>query len=137
MAAARTPWLRRGQVDLLHHLLEAARDVAHQIGRGAVEDDLARGHRAGAELVLQPHDPVGVARAVLEPARHGEHAEALRTGRRAARPCQQHHDVGVGMAAEPLLAMELPALDAVGADTDAFGFGLDGTDVPSRRPSRS
>ena len=33
------------------------------------------------------------------------------------------------MAAEPFLAVQLPALDAVGADADALGLGLDRADV--------
>ena len=129
IAAARTPCDSRDRLTCSIICLKPLGDVAHEIGGGAVQDDLARGHGARAELVLQPHDPVAVAAAVLEPPRQGEQAEALRAGRRAARPGQQDRDIGVGMAAEPFLAMELPALDAVGADTDALGLGLERADV--------
>ena len=117
------------QVDLAHHLLEAMVHVADQIGGGAVEHDLTRRHGARAELVLQPHDPVAVARAVLETPRQGEHREPPGARRRAARAREDQRQVGVGMAAEPFLTVDFPALDAVGADADALGLGLQRADV--------
>ena len=57
------------QVDLFHHLLEAAVGVADQIGDRALKQDFAARPRAGAELVLEANDPVGIAAAVLQPAR--------------------------------------------------------------------
>jgi hypothetical protein len=60
------------QVDLLHHLLQPGMDVADQIGHGTLELDLAARHRAGAELVLQPHNSISVAPAVLQPPRQCE-----------------------------------------------------------------
>ena len=96
------------QVDLLHHLLEAAVGLADQIGDGALQPDLARGHRAGAELVLEPDDPIGVAAAVLEPARQREQREPPGAGGRAFGPRQQQRDIGVGMRAEPFVAVQPP-----------------------------
>ena len=52
-----------------------------------------------------------------------------RSRRAAARAGEHHRDIGIGMAAEPFLAVQAPALDAVGADTDALGLGLDRADV--------
>jgi hypothetical protein len=93
------------QVHLLHHLLEALRDVADQPRLGALQPDFAAGHRFGAELVLQPHDPIGVAGAVLQPARQREQREAPRAPRRplGARKHQCH--IGIGVRAEPFLAI--------------------------------
>ena len=47
-------------VDHLRHLLEAGVEMTQRIRNGALEVDLAARHRACAELVLQPHDPVAV-----------------------------------------------------------------------------
>ena len=59
----------------------------------------------------------------------GKHAEAACSRCAAARAGEQHRDIGIGMAAEPFLAVQAPALDAVGADTDALSLGLDRADV--------
>ena len=96
------------QIDLLHHLLQAAIGVADQIGHRALQQDLARGHRAGAELVLEARDAVGVAAAVLEPARQGEQGQPAGAGRSTLGARQQQRDVGVGVRAEPFVAIEPP-----------------------------
>ena len=86
-----------GRIDHLGHLHEAAIELADRIGDRAFQLDLARGHRAGAELVLQPHDPVVILRTVVEPARHQEQADAARAGARAfaaapaASPLRRRH----------------------------------------------
>ena len=98
------------RIDHLGHLHEAAIELADGVGDRAFELDLARGHRAGAELVLQANDPVVVLRAVVEPPRHQEQADAARARTRALGPRQQHHHLGVGIGAEPLFAMEPPVI---------------------------
>ena len=98
------------RIDHLGHLHEAAIELADRIGNRAFQLDLARGHRAGAELVLQPNDPVVVLRTVLQPPRHQEQADAARAGAGAFRPRQQHHHFGVGIGAEPFLAMQPPVI---------------------------
>jgi len=96
------------QVDLLHHLLQPGLRVADEIGDCALQPDFARGHRACAELVLQPHDPVAVAAAVLQPARQRKQREPFRAGGRAFQARQQQCDVGIRMRAEPFVAGEPP-----------------------------
>jgi hypothetical protein len=96
------------QVDLLHHLLEARADVADQVGDGAFQQDLAARHRAGAELVLQANDPIGVAAAVFQAARQREQCKPRGAAGRAFGARQQQRDVGVGVRAEPFIAMEPP-----------------------------
>ena len=98
------------RVDHLGHLHEAAVEPADRIGDRALQLDLARGHRAGAELVLEPNDPVVIRRAVVEPPRHQEQADAAGAAFGALRPRQQHHDFGVGIGAEPFLARQPPVI---------------------------
>ena len=109
---------KAAQIHLVQHLLEAivpARpDLAERIGDGPVEDDLARCHGPGAHLVLEAHDPVAVAAAVVAVFRQGEQGEAGRARNRAFRPRQQQGDIGVGAGAEPLVAVE-PPFGSVGA----------------------
>ena len=81
IAAARTPCERRERLTCSIICLRPLVEPADQLGDRALQPDLARGHRAGAELVLQAHDPVGVARAVLQPARQREQREPARAGR--------------------------------------------------------
>ena len=111
IAAARTPCDRRDRFTCSIICLRPRVDVADQVGLGALEADLAAGHGLGAELVLQAHDPVGVARAVVEPARQGEQREAARAARARLRPGQHQRDIGIGVGAEPFLAVQPP--DAV------------------------
>ena len=92
----------------LGHLHKAAVELADCVRNRAFQLDLARGHRARPELVLQPHDPVMIRRAVIEPARHQEQADAARTRPGAFRPRQQHHDFRVRIGAEPFFAIETP-----------------------------
>ena len=98
------------RIDHLGHLHKTAVELADGIGDRAFELDLARRHRAGAELVLQAHDPVVVLRAVVEIPRHQEQADAARAGPRAFRARQQHHHLGVGIGAEPFFAIEPPVV---------------------------
>ncbi|MNI45352.1 hypothetical protein D3C73_997740 [compost metagenome] len=56
-------------VDHVGHLLEAAAAFAHQPGNGPFQADLAAGHRARAQLVLQAQDAVVVVAAVVQVAR--------------------------------------------------------------------
>ena len=93
------------RIDHLGHLHKAAIELADRIGDRAFQLDLARRHRAGAEFVLQPDDPVVVLRTVLEPPRHQEQADAARARPGAFRPRQQHHHFGIGIGAEPFLAV--------------------------------
>ena len=116
------------QVDLIHHLLEAVAQLADQPCERAFEHDLAAGHRARAELVLQPRDSVAIAAAGFEPARHREQPQPARAGRRALGTGEQQRQVGVGVRAEPFVAVKAPfALFAAGdrferADVGAAGF---------------
>ncbi len=98
------------RIDHFGHLHEAAIEPTDRIRNRAFQLDLARGHRAGAELVLEPNDPVVVGRAVVEEARHQEQADAARAGTCAFRPRQQHHHLGVRIGAEPFLAVEPPVV---------------------------
>src|SRR5262249_49596689 len=72
-------------VGQLHHAAESlavgrarggARFARQQKGFGVDELDLARGHRAGAELVLQTPDPYTVTRTVAPRAEHEEIGDA-------------------------------------------------------------
>ena len=106
------------QVDLLHHLLEAALDFTHQVGNGALENNLAARHRTRAQFVLEANDAVGVAAAVLQPAGKCEQREPLGAIGRALRARQQQRNVGIGMRAEPFVAIKPPL--AVLASRDGF-----------------
>ncbi len=114
-------------VHLVEHALQAVigvrSDLAEGIGHRAFEHDLARRHRPGAELVLEPDDPVAVAPSVFQPPRHGEEREAGIAGGRAGGPRQEHGDVAVRAGAEPLVSVEAPraVLEA--------GFQFDAADV--------
>jgi hypothetical protein len=115
------------EVDLIHHLPEAAAGLAEDIGDGAFHDDLAGGHGARAELVLEPHDPVAVAAAVLEPSRHHEQRQAGIARGRALAAGEQQHDVMVGAGTEPLVAPQLPVVaGAMGRKLDAGKVGAAG-----------
>jgi hypothetical protein len=70
-------------VDHFGHLDEAAIEPPDRVGERAFELDLARRHRARAELVLEANDPVAVRCAVIEQARHQEQADAACPRRRA------------------------------------------------------
>ena len=83
-------------------------DLAERIGDGAVELDLARGHRFAAELLLQAQDAIGVSRTVIEMARQREQAEATCAVGCALGPGEQQGHITVGTRAEPLLAVEPP-----------------------------
>ena len=98
------------RVDHFGHLHEAAIEPADRIGDRALQLDLARCHRAGAELVLEPNDPVMILRAVIEPPRHQKQADAAGAGVGALRPRQQHHDFGIGIGAEPFLSRQTPVI---------------------------
>ena len=111
------------QVDLLHHLLEAAIGFADQIGDGALQQDFAARHRTGAQFVLEADDAVGVAAAVLQPARQREQRKPPGAVRRAFGARQQQRDVGVGMRAEPFVAIEPPHAVFVAGD------GFDRADI--------
>ena len=119
------------RIDHLGHLHKAAVELADGIGDRALELDFARGHRAGAELVLQANDPVVVLRAVVEIPRHQEQPDAARARPRAFRARQQHHHLGVGIGAEPFFAIEPPVV--------AFLHGASSSACRrrSRPPSRS
>ncbi|VTM08179.1 Uncharacterised protein [Pseudomonas aeruginosa] len=95
-------------VDHVGHLLEAAADLADQVGAGAFQADLAAGHGAAAQLVLQADDAVGVARTVLAKLRQEEQGHALHAFRRALGAGEDHRQVGVRVGAEPLVAIQLP-----------------------------
>ncbi|VWC24643.1 hypothetical protein BTE28158_06020 [Burkholderia territorii] len=95
-------------VDHVGHLVKATADLADQPGLRAFERDLAARHRTAAELVLQPHDPVAVARAVRQCLRQQEQREALDAVRRAVGPREDHREVGVRVRAEPLVAVQAP-----------------------------
>ena len=101
-------------VDHVGHLVEAAADLADQVGGGAFEHDLPAGHGAGAELVFQADDPVVVACAIRQRLGQQEQGQAVDTRRRTVRTGQHHGKVGVGVGAEPLVAVQAPGLCAVG-----------------------
>ncbi|OIQ64961.1 hypothetical protein GALL_534860 [mine drainage metagenome] len=98
------------RVDHLGHLNEAAIEPPDSIGNRAFQLDLARGHRAGSELVLQANDPVVIGRAVIEPSRHQKQADTTRAVDRALRPRQQHHHFRVCVGAEPFFARQPPVM---------------------------
>ncbi len=101
------------QVDHVGHLVKAAADLADQVSLRAFERDLAARHRAAAELVLQAHDPVAVARAVRQRLRQQEQCEALDAVRRAVGAREHHREIGVRVRAEPFVAMQAPGRLAV------------------------
>ena len=47
----------------------------------------------------------------------------------AARASQEDGDIGIGVAAKPFLAVQFPAFDPIGADTDPLHLGLECADV--------
>ncbi len=79
---------------------DAAPLLADQLREGALEFDFARGVRLVAELVFQPVDAHGIARAVRRPARHQEAGKPL--GR------LREHEEGVAHRRrhEPFVAVE-------------------------------
>src|SRR5690606_34097659 len=83
------------------------RPGAQRVAERAVELDLAGGHAAGAELLLQAADAVPVGRTVLEHPRHQVQAEAGRAVGCALGPGEQHDGGAVDVRAEPLLAGDL------------------------------
>ena len=89
--------------------LEAVLERADRIRDGAVEDDLARGERACAELVLELADREAV-RPAVDRARHEEAADTTRSFRRALGPGGDGELVGVRDRAEPLLAVQPPGV---------------------------
>ncbi len=105
-------------VDHVGHLPEAVAGRADHPGDGAQKRDLARGHRLGAELVLQPDDAEGVAAAVRQVPRQQEERHALQPVRRARRPRKHHGEVGVGVRAEPLFAGQPPRAVRAGVRPD-------------------
>ena len=111
------------QVDLIHHLLQAAALLAEEVGERALKADLARGHGTGAELLLQADDAIGVAAAILQGARHQEEGKPTTAGAGALGPGQHQDEVAVDVGAEPLVAMD-PPVPAVEA-----GLGLQVADV--------
>ncbi len=128
------------QVDLFHHLLEAAIRLADQIGDRALQQDFAARHRTGAQFVLEANDAVGVAAAIFQPARQGKQCESLGACWRAFRPRQQQRDIRVGVRAEPFVAEQPPyavlaARDGFDrADVGAAGtFGHELRALPHRR----
>ena len=96
------------QVHLVEHLLEAVGEFADRIGDRPFQTDLAACHGARAELVLEPHDPVAVAPPVLQPARQREQRKPGGAGSGALGAREQQRYVGIGVRAEPFLAVEPP-----------------------------
>ncbi len=83
---------------------------ADQLGLGALERDLAGGHRPGPQLVLEAVDAIGIAAAVRDIARNQEEREAARSRRRALRPRQCQRDLAPDVGAEEFLPEEAPAI---------------------------
>ena len=81
------------RIDHFGHLHEAAVEPADRVGDRAFQLDLARRHRAGAELVLQAHDPVVIGRTVVEGSRHQEQADAAGAAFRALRDVYKRQSV--------------------------------------------
>ena len=112
-------------VEHRRHLGEATLEVAHQLGVRALQRDLAGGHGAGAQLVLQAIDPVAVAGAVRQDPRDQEEAQPASSRLAALRPGQRQHHLAAHVAAEVLASVEAPVavlaprLDQVGADVRA------------------
>ena len=102
------PVRQAGHVHLLHHLLEAVIGSAHQIGFGALEDDLARGQRFGPHLLFHAHDAVAVARPVAQITRHGKQGDTGVAGRRTDGARQRQRNVCVGVRGKPFVAVEPP-----------------------------
>lgn len=95
-------------VDHVGHLVKAAPDFADQIRMRTLEHDLAARHRTAAELVIEPHDPVMVARAVRQRLRQQEQGEPVDAVRRAVGAREHHCEIGVGVRAEPFVAVQPP-----------------------------
>ncbi|MCY1526232.1 hypothetical protein D9M68_612400 [compost metagenome] len=106
------------QIDLFHHVLQALVDVSDQIRQRPLQPDFPTGHRAGAQLVFETHDAIGIAAAVVQAAWHREQRQSARTLRRAFRTGQQQGDVRIRVGAEPLLSMQPPL--PVGLARDGF-----------------
>jgi hypothetical protein len=112
-------------VDLVEQDLDALAALAEHVGQRAVVGDLAARQRFAAQLVLEALDAIGVARTVVEVARHHEGGEAGGSRRVAVDPRQQDRDVAAGVGAEPLLAVQAPVATVghgakfVGADVRA------------------
>ena len=113
-------------VDHVGHLLEALAAFAHQPGARAFHADLAAGHGAGAQLVLQSQDAIVVVRPVGQVARQQKERHA-RQARRVFAARQHHGKAGVGVGAEPFVAAQQPA--AVGL---LAGHGFGGAHVRAR-----
>ena len=115
-------------VHLVEQNLDALAAVAQHVGERAGIGDFAAGQQLAAHLVLQPHDAIGVARSVVEVARHHERRQAGRSRRVAFDPGQQDGDVAAGVGAEPFLAMQAPVpavghrAQFVGTDVGAAGL---------------
>src|SRR5579862_604783 len=63
------------EINHVHHLAEASVKRAELVGERALEHDFAAGHRARAQFVLEPGDPIVVALAVFQSTRHQEEPE--------------------------------------------------------------
>ena len=107
------------RVGQLHHPAQAlavgrarvvARLTGQQEGLGVDELDLARGDRAGAELVLQPADPHAVAGAVATGPQHEEGRDAPARVGRALGLGQHDERLAVAVRREPLESVEQPRI---------------------------
>ena len=109
-------------VDHVGHVLKAPAGLAHQPGARALQPDLAAGHRACAQLVLEPDDAKRVGRPIVQGTRQQEQRNARHAGRRALHPRQHHGQAGIGVGAEPLVAPQAVAF-AIGLGHGARGGG--------------
>ena len=114
--------MEAGDVEHRRHLSEAPLQLADQLRARSFQGHLAGRHRAGAELFLEPVDPIPVAAAVGKRSRDQEESQPGRPGAPALRPCQRQDHLATDVGAEELAPIEAPAavlapgLDRVGAD---------------------
>ncbi len=102
-------------VDHVGHLMEAAPHFADQIRHSPFQHDLAARHRTAAELVLQTHDPIAVARAIRQCFRQQEQPKTVNTGRRLVHMREHHREIGVGVRAKPFVTVQTPRFFTVHA----------------------
>ena len=112
----------------MHYVAKARIHGPHGPSLGAIEVDLGRGHRPGAEFVLQPAQLEMVDRAIFEPTRNEKQTQAISTTRGPGYARGQQHQFGGRVRAEPFLAEDPPAGRAL-ALTIGLGFDRVGADV--------
>ena len=99
-----------GDVEHRRHLREASLGVPHQLSVRTLEGDLTGGHRPGAQLVLEPIDPIAVRPAVAAIPEDDEEGQPASTRRRALGSGQGQRHLRADIRAEEFLAEQTPAV---------------------------